>query len=223
MSYESSLKMNSTNYLSSNTNYYLSSLSSRLSYPPVIPLLCAAILILVLLLIRLILYDYITQNCCPRPKVQEIHELQERNPHLMEALPLTAIYKNYVFRKLQYLRFTKLKQKYPFVNDYYIDGFKFDREHIVRRLKEYTKEQYSTIDKDFDAKIKVYMQKFNQVEKPVIKSNFSYNLGTYKEFESYSYVDLVNTENKDAEMEEKLQKERNERIEKEILDHEGDI
>lgn len=162
------------------------------------------IVILGALLLYFSLRQFVSRFWFSKKKVQEIDELKVESPHLMEALPLTSIYKNYIFRKLNYLKFTKLHGTYSFLNDYYVDGINYDRKQIERRLKAYTKDEYFGLSEEFDKRIRIYMQKFQETEFPIIKNFHSYNLGVLPQFESFSYIYMINSENKDAELEDQL-------------------
>lgn len=176
-------------------------------------MLIFTMIIMGVLLLYFSLRQFVSRFWFSKKKVQEIDELKNDPPHLMDAIPLTSIYKNYIFRKLHYLKFTKLHNKYPFLNDYYVDGINYDRKHIERRLKAYTNDEYYGLREEFDKLIRIYMQKFQETEFPIIKNYHSYNLGVLPQFESFSYIYLINSENKDAEIEDQI----NEDLERERL------
>lgn len=165
-----------------------------------------SIILIIISLVYSTFWQVITIFCCKKKKIQEIYELQDKHPELMNAIPIKSIYKNYIFRKLNYLNFTKLNNNYSFLNDYYVEGIDYERKHLLRRLKELTKEQYVGIEKDFDSKLKIYIKKLKEDEFPIIKTGHSYNLGTLQEFESYSYVYLLNNECNDFYLQEEINK-----------------
>lgn len=132
--------------------------------------------------------------------------LNSNDINLMDCIQLKTIYTNYIYRKLWYVRFSKLTMSYSFLYDYLIDGINYDRKNIIRRLKEYTDKEYNDIYDQFDIKVKEIMEKFNIEEYPIIKDDISYNLGTIDTYKSYGLGVLSNKENEWFNLEGKFQK-----------------
>lgn len=80
---------------------------------------------------------------------------------------------------------------FPNYNKLYFEKMlKLDRYHIARRLKEITKYDLKTEDKNFDATLANILRTETISEKPIIQTEYSYNITYIPEFQIVAKYEL---------------------------------
>ena len=112
---------------------------------------------------------------------------------IYESLPLSAIYKNYTIRKLEFRNIIKYELDYDltFLLNFYRQRLDTDRTAIYTKLKFLTG-KICNVDRNFDVKIKNIMDKYEEeIDDTKIDKDFSYNMSYYDIYQTLYLNELT--------------------------------
>jgi hypothetical protein len=101
------------------------------------------------------------------------------------------LYRNHQLRKAQYYKIKSMPFSTNLIMNYFRSMIIIDREFILKRLEKLTNKQYNCNIKTFDNVMPHIMKELNVVEKPLIRSDFSYNIAYIPEFRDVVYYELI--------------------------------